>query len=489
MEADTQVTARAASAPATAVPLCVDLDGTLIRTDLLWESMARLLKRNPFWLLVLPFWWMKGRACLKRQIAARVAVDPAALPYHEPFLEFLRSLKRDGRPLVLATASDGALARQVAEHVGLFDEVVASDGQTNLRGAAKVCKLTEKFGKRGFDYAGNSAVDLAVWEQARAAIVVNASEELEARAGRLVQVSRTFCAAKAKFPEMLRAVRPHQWVKNLIIFVPLLTSHQLGNPPLMLGALWAFVSFSLCASAVYLLNDLLDLDADRRHPSKRFRPFASGDLSLSVGFMMVPLLLVFGLGLAAWLSASFLGVVLLYLLLTTAYSCQLKQVALLDVFILASLYTLRLIAGHEATGVRYSTWLLMFSMFIFLSLALVKRYVEVASLRQQNQVTTHGRGYFVKDLELIAWLGAGSGYLAVLVLALYVHSPEVRKLYQHPALLLLVCPLLLYWISRVWLIAHRGGMHGDPVVFALKDRASYLVGLLTLAVIWLATGR
>ncbi len=480
--------AQAPTVPGSAVPLCVDLDGTLIRTDLLWESLVRLLKRNPLWLVVLPFWWWRGRAVLKRQIAARVEVDPATLPYHAAFLDFLRAQKAAGRVLVLATASDAELARRVAEHVGIFDDVLASDGATNLRGAAKLAKLTGRFGVRGFDYAGNSAVDLAVWRQAREAIVVNALASLARRAARLTQVNDRFCHANSTVVEVLRAMRPYQWVKNLIIFVPLLTSHQLANLPLVFKALWAFAAFCLCASAVYVLNDLLDLEADRRHPAKRRRPFAAGDLPLPVGLGLVPLLLALGLGLAAALSPGFLGVVLLYLLLTTAYSCRLKQVALLDVFVLAGLYTLRLIAGHEATQVAYSAWLLMFSMFFFLSLALVKRFVEVASLRRQNQSATHGRGYLARDWELVASLGAGSGYLAVLVLALYVTSQEVRTLYRQPTLLLLVCPLLLYWISRVWLIAHRGEMHEDPVVFALKDRVSYLVGLLTLAVIWLATG-
>lgn len=480
--------AQAATAPDTAVPLCVDLDGTLIRTDLLWESLVRLLKRNPLWLVVLPFWWLRGRAGLKRQLAARVEVDPATLPYHAAFLDFLREQRRAGRPLWLATASDARLARRVADHVGLFDGVLASDGETNLRGAAKCAKLAGQFGERAFDYAGNSAVDLAVWRHARTAIVVNANASVARRAAGLAPVNDRFCGTQSQAAAVLRTIRPYQWVKNLIIFVPLLTSHQLTKLPLVVNAAWAFAAFSLCASAVYVLNDLLDLDADRHHPAKRRRPFAAGDLPLSVGLGMVPLLLAGGLGLSAGLSVSFLGVVLLYLVLTTAYSCRLKQVALLDVFVLAALYTLRLIAGHEATGVAYSTWLLMFSMFLFLSLALVKRFVEVASLRQQNQAVAPGRGYIGRDLDLVASLGTGSGYLAVLVLALYVTSQEVRTLYHHPTLLLLVCPLLLYWLSRVWMIAHRGEMHEDPVVFALKDRLSYLIGALTLAVLWLATG-
>jgi len=298
-----------------------------------------------------------------------------------------------------------------------------------------------------------------------------------------------FNGPKSTALALLRALRPHQWVKNLIVFVPLLTSHRLGETALLLNALWAFVAFSLCASGVYVLNDLMDLEADRSHATKRLRPLASGDLPLPAGLVLAPLLLAAGLGLAALLSLNFLGVLAVYFVLTTAYSCRLKQVALLDVFVLAAIYTLRLVAGHEATGVAYSTWLLMFSIFIFLSLALVKRFQEVQAWREASAANSAGRGYTANDRELIASLGIGSGCLAVLVLALYVNSQEVSKLYQHPMLLLLVCPLLLYWISRVWMIAHRGQMHEDPVVFALKDCVSYLVGALTLAVLWLATGR
>jgi 4-hydroxybenzoate polyprenyltransferase len=467
----------------------VDLDGTLIRSDMLWESLVRLLRINPLRLALVPFWWMRGRAHLKQQIARRVAVDVATLPYNEPFLAYLRQAKKEGRPLILATASDRAMANQVARHIGLFDEVLASDGQTNLRASAKRIALTEKFGERGFDYAGNSSVDLAVWEGTREAVVVNASNGLARRAAQQTKVGPVFPAAGSMWQSLFKSLRPHQWIKNLIVLVPLITSHQLGNASLLSSAIWTFLALCLCASGVYVLNDLLDLEADRHHPTKRARPLATGDLPLPVGLALFPVLLIASGVIASQLSGALTGILALYIITTSLYSWQLKRVPLLDVFVLAGLYTLRLIAGHVVTGVAYSAWLLVFSMFIFLSLALLKRFRELQALRQQHQMDTKGRGYVADDLELVATVGLVNGYLAVLVLALYVNSQQVIELYRHPLLLLFICPLMLYWVSRIWLIAHRGQMHGDPVLFALKDWPSYVVGVLTLAVMWLATGR
>ena len=467
----------------------MDLDGTLIRSDMIWESVARLLRKNPLALLALPFWWACGRAHLKQQLARRVQVDPAALPYHEPFLAWLKEQKSAGRQLVLATASDIAMARPVAAHVGIFDDVMASDGEVNLRAHAKMDALTKRFGDRGFDYAGNSSVDLDVWSGSREAIVVNGSASLPQRAAQRTKVGKVFPTTESKVAAVIRCFRPHQWLKNLIVFVPVLTAHKFGDPAALSHAALAFAAFCLCAGAVYVLNDLLDLDADRHHETKRNRPFAAGTLPLPFGLVAAPALLLGAALLGMFLSAGFVAIVLMYFVLAGAYSLRLKQVALLDVFVLAGLYTLRLVAGHVATGIEYSPWLLVFSMFVFLSLALLKRFVELHSLRQQNRSEVKGRGYTAGDLELVTTLGLVSGYLAVLVLALYVNSPQVQKLYAQPVRLLLVCPLLLFWVSRVWLLAHRGQMQDDPVAFAVRDWVGYAVGALTLVVMWLATGR
>lgn len=473
----------------TTIPLCVDLDGTLIKTDMLWESLVRLLKRNPFALISALLWWTRGRAFLKQQLAARVAVDPTMLPCNEKFLAWLRDEKKSGRKIILATASDLKMAQPVADRFCLFDEVLASDGKTNLRSENKVRVLTEKFGERGFDYAGNSSADFAVWRGAREAIVVNARPAVEKKAAACAEVGRVFAPGSSFAGAFIRSLRLHQWVKNLIIFVPALAGHKLNDMTLFLRDVWAFAAFCICASGVYLLNDLVDLDADRQHPTKKNRPFAAGDLPLQVGLIGAPLLLAAGILVAAQLSWSFVGVTVLYVALTTIYSWRVKRVVLLDVFFLAGLYTMRLVAGSVATGIVNSSWLLMFSMFIFLSLALVKRFVELtdtSGIAAGKPVAT-GRGYFAEHLKLVFWLGTGSGWLAALVLAIYVwQSGQVVVLYQHPRLLLLACPLLLFWISRVWRLARRGEMHDDPVVFALKDWASYLVGALTLLVMWLA---
>lgn len=470
------------------VPLCVDLDGTLIKTDMLFESLVRLLKRNPLYIFGVLAWWARGRAYLKAQIAARIQVDAATLPFSSEFLDYLKAEKARGRRLLLVTASDAAMANQVAKQVPIFDEVLASDGSRNLRGKNKGETLAWIFGVKGFDYAGNSRVDLPVWEQAREAIVVNGRFNLEARAANCTTLGPVF-KPESSASQWLRLLRPHQWLKNLIVFVPLLTSHRIAQVGAATDAFLAFVAFCVCASGVYVLNDLVDLDSDRRHPTKRNRPFASGAVPIQAGLFLFPVLLACAFAIGLFLPPRFLLILAIYLALTSGYSWQWKQIAVLDVLCLAGLYTVRLAGGHEATLIPYSFWLLVFSMFIFLSLALVKRYVEIASARSANRDQIWGRGYAPEDTPLVAMLGIGNGLMAVLVLALYVNSAEVTLLYHHPKVLLLVCPLLLYWISRVWLLAHRGKMHEDPIVFALRDVPSYAVGLLTLVVLWLATSQ
>jgi len=475
------------SAQQQSLPLCVDMDGTLIRTDLLWESLMQLLKRSPWRIFCVILWILKGRAYFKQQVAACAKPDVTVLPYHLPFIDFLKKEREAGRKLLLVTAADREIAGLVAQHVGIFDEVIASDGTHNLKGGNKAGRLTERFGVRGFDYAGNSTVDLPVWKESSAAIVVNADEQLVTRARAVTEVAQVFNDPKPGLMVYLKALRVHQWVKNLIIFIPLITSHKLTDMSYLMAAVIAFLAFSFCASGIYVLNDLGDLDADRHHHSKQKRPFAAGLLSIPCGLFLAGMALAAGLAVAVALPWKFIVVLAVYLVLTTSYSARLKQLPLVDVFILAGLYTIRLVAGHAATGIVYSSWLLAFSMFIFLSLALVKRYTELITLRSNNQQNTKGRGYVTGDLELVAMLGVSTGCLSVMVMTLYVSSVEVRALYKQPALLMLICPLLLYWISRVWLIAHRGAMQDDPIVFAIKDRVSHLIGLLTLGIIMVAS--
>ncbi len=477
------------------IPLCVDLDGTLMRTDALWETMMLLLRRNPLYLFRLPFWFLKGRACLKKEIASRTYLNPANLPYHEPFLNYLKSERNRGRRLILATASDVLIAENIADYLGVFDGVIASNGTTNMRGSSKCQTLVDRYGSRMFDYAGNSSVDLDVWSEARHGIVVNADDKLLYRAREITEVTRVFNEPRSLLRLITRALRPHQWFKNIIIFVPLLTSHTLNDLSLVKRSLVAFVAFSLCASSVYILNDLLDLESDRQHHSKRNRPFASGNLALPVGMVLAPLLLGSSAGVGFMLGLRFMAVLGIYFAMTLAYSFRIKQMVLLDVFFLAGLYTMRLVAGHTAAHIGWSFWLLAFSMFVFLSLALVKRFTELNQLRLQNKKDSKGRGYTTDDAPLVAILGICSGFLATMVMALYVNSAAAVRtidggtLYEHPIWLLMICPLLLYWISYVWMRAYRDQMHDDPIVFALKDKMSYLVGFLSLLVIWLATLR
>ncbi len=471
-------TARSSAEP----PLCVDLDGTLIRTDTLYESLLVLLKTNPLWAFLLPVWLARGKANFKRQIASRVVLDASTLPYHPELLAHLRRERAGGRRLVLVSAADERVVRTVAEHLRLFDDVIASDGARNLKGANKRAILSARFGSGGYDYAGDHPADLAVWADARGAIVVSADDRLARRAGD--RVRQTFVSPRRPLRALARALRVQQWVKNALVFVPLLMSPEARELPRFGSAFLALVAFSLAASSVYVLNDLLDLAADRRHATKRSRPFAAGELPLVLGFALAPACLAAAIAIGALLPRAFLMVLALYMITTTAYSFRLKHVPLVDVIVLALLYTGRVIAGAAATRVWPSPWLLGFSLFFFVSLAFVKRYSELHALRDQRSLQV--RGYFPADLELIATNGTVSGYLSVLVAALYINSDRVVPLYRHPEMLWFVCPLLMYWISRIWLLAHRGELHDDPVLFAIKDRVSYVVGALVALVLVLA---
>lgn len=455
------------------VPLCVDLDGTLIRTDMLLESLLALVRRNPFYLLCCIGWLLRGRANLKRQVAARVELDLAMLPCDERVVAWLRD-RSDGRRRVLCTASDQRWADAVAVHVGGFDEALGSDGVRNLGGRGKAAALCERYGVRGFDYAGNSASDLHVWRNARHAIVVNASSRVLGRVRREpdVVVERVFERHGGGWRAWIAALRPHQWSKNLLVLVPVFTAHRMFEAAAASSALSAFTAFCLCASAAYVLNDLFDLDADRRHPRKRLRPFASGRLSIRAGLAIAPVLTVAAFAIASTLPSRFVVVLLVYAATTLAYSLVVKRVAMLDVVALAALYTLRIVAGAVAIPVALSGWLLAFSMALFLSLALVKRYSEVRRVAATDETRIAGRGYRVDDLSLLRIVGIASGLLSVLVFAFYIDSTASAALYRHQNALWLLLPLFFYWIDRVWRTAKRGDMHDDPVVFALTDRVS-----------------
>jgi 4-hydroxybenzoate polyprenyltransferase/phosphoserine phosphatase len=463
-----------------AIPLCLDLDGTLTPVDTLHEGLLNLARTSPISMLALPGWLNKGKARFKSEISALVDIDVPSLPFRPELLEWLKSERVNGRTLVLATAADRAIADAVANHLGLFDEVVASDGTVNLSGEAKRQALVKRFGEKGFDYAGNDAGDAAVWKSSRRAIVVGAPA-LVNRARRVAEVERVFDAPSGGALAWLKAARLQQWVKNGLIFVPQLLAHKILQPDILVDSLLAFLAFGMCASSVYLANDLLDLVSDRQHPRKRQRPFASGKLSARSGLLAGIALLCASMLLAALINLKFCALLAGYYATTWAYSLRLKRFALVDVMTLAGLYTVRIIAGAAVTAIALSFWLLAFSVFIFLSLGFVKRYTELNDVVQAGRTGNSDRGYRPSDLPLLLALGTAAGYCTVLVMALYINSPDSQALYSHSQPLWLACPLLLYWISHVWLLTTRGQMHDDPIVFALRDRTSLLVlGLLGL---------
>ncbi len=466
--------------------LVVDLDGTLLRSDMLYESFWAALSHS--W--TVPFSAIaalaSGRAALKRRLAGLGSVDPALLPFNEAAVEYVRRWRAAGGRTALVTASDQACADAVAAHVALFDEAYGSDGKANLKGEAKARFLADKFGDGGFVYMGDAPADLPVWTRAGKAITIDAPPGLRSAVDAIAAEPEHIGTGRAgSAGAFLKALRPHQWIKNTLVFVPMLAAHRFTAEALLESAV-AFVAFCLIASGVYILNDLLDLAADRAHPRKRRRPFASGDLSLAAGTWAAPLLLAGGFACAAALGWASILVMFCYLAGSAAYSLDLKRREIVDVCVLAALYTARLTAGGVATGTPLSVWLLAFSIFLFFSLGAMKRYAELVDGAATGRLSLEGRNYAVGDLPLIGMMTLASGYVSVLVLALYLNSPAVATLYTSPSALWGICLVMLYWVSRMALASHRGTMHDDPVVFAIKDRISLLC--LALIVVFAVAG-
>ena len=468
-------------------PLCVDLDGTLVKTDTFAQALLLLVRTRPSTLLSIPQWASKGLAFFKRCVAQEIQLDPAALPYHAELLAFLKSERAKGRELFLVTASDERPARAVAAHLGIFSDVMASDGAINLKAARKRVALIARFGEKNFDYAGNATDDLAVWQAAAGIVAVNPCAAVRrALKNQSVQI---FEDRPPKWKSWLKALRVHQWMKNVLVFLPMLLAHELANPALYLKAVLAFFAFSFAASAIYVINDLMDLHADQHHPRKQRRPFAAGNLSLMAAAGAVPVLILLSLTTAQLLPVEFTGILFVYLLVTTLYSWRLKQLALLDVLTLAGLYTIRILAGTAAYDVATSGWLLGFSAAIFLSLALVKRYAELreALAGHPEKIGARGRGYHARHLPWLARFGIASGILSAIVLALYITSPKVLEFYNRPAALWLLCPLVLYWIGRIWRLAASGKLSDDPLEFSARDPQTWLIGALSAAILILGT--
>lgn len=471
-----------------AIPLAVDLDGTLIATDLLWEGLFLLLRKNPFFLFMAPIWLVQGGpARLKCEIADRINIDPKLLPFRPEVLARLKIEKEAGRRLVLATGTPRKFADAIARHLGLFDLVLATDHGNNLTSSRKVTALKEAFGDGGFDYVGNSRHDVPVFDTAGEAWIVapdrHAAKWHATHGGELIATPRPTART------ILKMLRVHQWTKNALIGVPMVLSHGYFDPRMILACALAFVSFSAAASAIYIINDFFDLSLDRRHATKRERPFASGLLSMPFGLACAGLLLLIAVITATFLPPLFMLVLAGYLVATTAYSLSLKRMLLIDVLTLAGLYTMRILAGAAATYNNVSFWLLAFSVFFFLSLALVKRYVELRTTEVPYGQRIAGRGYRTEDQEVIAQAGMASAFASALVLALYIDSDAVREQYAYPAMVWPLAPIVLYLTMRIWILARRNEMHDDPIVFIISDWRSQLVAgfgglLLFIAVLY-----
>ena len=477
-----QVVTPPAATVAALLPLCVDLDGSLVKSDTLIDSFLVLVRTHPALLFALPGRLLRGKAVLKAFITAHIPLDVAHLPYNRKLLQFLHEEKARGRDLYLVTGADAGLAQRVAAHLGIFTGVLASDGKVNLTGTAKLDRLRGELGNGAYGYIGNDTPDLLVLAHATEPMVANPSLGLRLRLRmRGIRPARTFTERAPSLWSVLMALRPHQWAKNLLIFLPLLLAHVIAVNRL-LDAVLAFCCFSLTASSAYIVNDLLDIETDRRHPEKRERPFATGDLSAFAGLCLVAVFLLLALSGAHLLPVGFYGWLLLYLGTTLAYSWYLKRFALVDVLVLSGLYTLRLLAGSAATGSHISPWLAGFSIFLFFSLAIVKRFAELQNLRISGLPPRNGRGYLIADIDQLRSFGTASAFAAVMVFAIYISSSDVMMLYRRPQLLWLIMPFMILWLCRVWLLASRGELSEDPLVFALTDRMSLAIGAAVAAI-------
>lgn len=471
-------TPHAETAPA--IPLVLDLDGTVVRGNLLVETALAFVRKRPLQIFMLLLWLFRGRAALKQQLAMRADVDVEALPLNHDLIAYAAEQAGKGRQIFIATAADRAIADKAAQRIPFVSGVIASDGRINLKGTAKSRALLERF-PDGFDYAGDARADLSVWKAARSAVVVEASCAVVSKARRVADVTRVF-PRRPLWKSLIRSLRPHQWAKNALVFVPLVLSGKLSDPAALAATGIAFMAMNIVASATYLINDLVDLADDRRHWSKRERPLASGRLPLLAGLVMIPVGLAAGFGLAALSGMAVAACVLLYVACTLAYSLGIKRLPILDGFMLAWLFTVRLGVGILASGAAPSPWLLVFSMFLFASLSFAKRHTEVATVLERGGTDVRGRGYRTVDLPLILAIGVATGMCAVLILVLYIIDDAFRQSFYGNAAWLWGFPAVLFlFISRVWLMCQRGQMDDDPVAFAVRDKPSLaLAGVLTL---------
>lgn len=468
---------------ASALPLAVDLDGTLLLTDTLFEAVAINLKRRPLWtllqLLILPF----AIASTKARLTRGVNLDIDYLPINADVLAYCRDARAEGRELLLVTAADQSVANQAGARFGnLFQHVVGSDGKTNNKGGAKARKL-QALCPNGFEYVGDSPADMKVWRKAKAASFVGGGAARGRAIARLkIPVARRFERPKATLKVWRKALRLHQWAKNALVFIAPILAMQYDRPLVMAQCLAAWVLMGVLASGTYVLNDLLDLDADRRHHSKKKRAFAAGAIKLWQGFVAAPVLILIGVGGAAVLSLPFAIAMLAYLTTTLTYSMVLKRIPLLDAMILGFLFTLRIIMGGVLVGVPVTEWLIVLSMFLFVSLSLAKRHVEVLRKTAQGERKVANRGYVAEDAALTLGFGLATATATPMILVLYLlDERNIRGLYGNAGWLWAAPVVLSLWLMRVWLLANRGELDDDPVSFAVKDPQSLVLGAFLAA--------
>lgn len=472
------------------LPFFVDLDNALMRSDLLWEAVVQLLFTRPWLVPLFPFWLLRGKARFKQSIFSRVRIAAGELSYNDGVLDVIREVRSEGRPVILATASPVLVAREIAAYLGVFDEVLGSSPANNLSGSRKLDAIWNMTDEGPFDYLGDSTADIPIFRRARQAVLVNPSARVRRSAERNANVVRTIQDRPPFRAVFFKSIRIHQWVKNLLLVIPLIVGHRISDAQALLGFVISFVAFGLMASSAYLINDLADLGADRKHPEKRQRPLAACAMSIPAGLGIAAVFIALSVAMSAlMLPPPFLAWLGIYLFATLSYSFYFKRRLLVDVIVLSGLYTLRILAGGAAQNIHITEWLLGFSMFLFTSLAFAKRFTELKASDVGAGESINGRSYRGDDEDIIRVVGPTNGYLSVLVLALYINSPEVKLLYPHPQYLWLVCPLLVYWITRLWFFANRGELHQDPIVFALRDSKSYLTAGLGLGAVLAASVR
>lgn len=471
------------------VPLCVDLDGTLVRTNTLAETIVGVVRLKPSILWRIPFWALQGQARLWTELTHIFRPDASILPYSKPVADLIRKEAANGRTVVLATGAHESVARDVATQFGLFSAVLATRGGEHLTGKAKAEALVSRFGTRGFDYVGDSHTDMAVFRHCRMAYVASTSRSLPSRLKR-ESIPNVRISTHLESPGrsgLLAALRPRQWAKNLLVFLPVLLSHRFAEVGLLLNSALAFALMCMISSAAYIFNDIGDVEADRRHPDKRHRPFARGATSIRLAMPVAVVLAVSSIA-AGWFVNPGVSLLLaLYLAATTLYSVWLKKLLIVDMILLAAFYILRVFLGSAATGIRISAWTDLFCLFIFSGLAAVKRYAEVRNSAARSAGFIERRAYLPGDALPLMSIGTSCFVGAVIAFGLYLGSSEVRTLYRKPDLLWLACPILLGWACRLWILSHRGELHGeDPFAFSLGDRWSQVAALLAAAVFMLA---